>query len=262
MTLNYKDIEIHYADYGSGNTTLLLLHGFLENQTMWDFFVQEYSQSFRVITIDLLGHGQTPCLGYVHTMEDQADAVHSVLSHLQVEKAIVMGHSMGGYIALALAELYPERVAALVLQNSSSLPDSPERKTNRDRAITAVKQNATAFVRMSIANLFSEDNRELFAQEIEDLRDQALQTPLQGIIAALEGMKVRKSRESLLHNAGMPILLVLGEKDQSLPYDEHAPQAKGTAVKLVNYPHGHMAHIENREQLLAETLAFFKTVTV
>lgn len=260
MKLTYKHIELHYATYGTATKTIVLLHGFLENQTMWDYFVQEYSKTYRVITIDMLGHGQTPCLGYVHTMEDQADAVHAVLQHLQVDKAIIMGHSMGGYIALAFAELYPELVTGLVLQNSSSLPDSDERKANRDRAITAVKQNATAFVRMSIANLFSEDNRELFAQEIEDLRDQALQTPLQGIVAALEGMKVRKSREELLHTASFPMLLILGEKDQSLPYAEHAPQAEGTNVKLVTYPHGHMAHIESRDALLAETLGFFERV--
>jgi pimeloyl-ACP methyl ester carboxylesterase len=260
MQLTYKDIQIHYATYGTASKTIVLLHGFLENQTMWDFFVQEYGKTYRVITIDLLGHGQTPCLGYVHTMEDQADAVHAVLQHLKVDKAIIMGHSMGGYIALAFAELYPEIVAGLVLQNSSSLPDSDERKTNRDRAIAAVKQNATAFVRMSIANLFSEENREFFSQEIEDLRDQALQTPLQGIVAALEGMKVRKSRESILHTANFPILLILGEKDQSLPYGEHAPQAEGTPVTLVTYPHGHMAHIENRDAVLAETLGFFEGI--
>ncbi len=260
MTINYKDIKIHYATYGTASKTIVLLHGFLENQTMWDFFVQEYSKTYRVVTIDLLGHGQTPCLGYVHTMEDQADAVHAVLQHLKVEKAIIMGHSMGGYVALAVAELYPELITGLVLQNSSSLPDSNERKANRDRAIAAVKQNATAFVRMSIANLFSEDNREFFAQEIEDLRDQALKTLLQGVVAALEGMKVRKSRESILHTASFPILLILGKKDQSLPYAEHAPQAEGSAVKLVTYPHGHMAHIESRDALLKETLDFFEGV--
>lgn len=260
MKITYKDIELHYADYGTGEKTIVLLHGFLENQTMWDYFVQEYSKTYRVITIDLLGHGQTPSHGYVHTMENQADAVYAILKPLKITKAIFMGHSMGGYVALAFAELYPEVVQGLVLQNSSSLPDSPEKKENRKRAIAAVKQNAITFVRMSIANLFSEDNRELFSQEIEDLRDQALQTPLQGIVAALEGMKGRKSREKLLHTAKFPILLILGKKDQSLPYEEHAPQAEGTPVKLVTYLHGHMAHIENRNELLKETQAFFKDI--
>ncbi|MCO6147429.1 alpha/beta fold hydrolase [Flavobacterium sp. NRK1] len=256
--LNYKNINIAYSDTGKG-TAIVLLHGFLESAVMWDFFVAEYSKKYRVITIDLLGHGQTECLGYVHTMEDMADAVHAVLHELRIRKAIFMGHSMGGYVALAFAELYPDMIKGIVLQNSTSRADSDERKKNRDRAIKAVKQNYTAFVRMSIANLFSEENRDRLADDIEALREQAVKTPLQGIVAALEGMKVRNDREVILHFSPYPIMLVLGRHDQSLIYSEQADQVENTDVKLVSYPYGHMSHIENRDELLAETLAFFKT---
>lgn len=255
--LNYKNINLSYSETGKG-TAIVLLHGFLENSTMWDFYVTEFSKKYRVITIDLLGHGQTECLGYVHTMEDMADAVHAVLHELRIRKAIFMGHSMGGYVALAFAELYPDMMKGILLQNSTSRADSDERKINRDRAIKAVKQNYTSFVRMSIANLFSEENRERFAAEIDALRDQAVKTPLQGIVAALEGMKIRNDREVILHFSPYPILLVLGKKDQSLIYEEHADQIEGTDVKLVSYPHGHMSHIENKKTLLKEALDFFK----
>lgn len=256
--LNYKNINLSYSETGKG-TAIVLLHGFLENSTMWDFYVTEFSKKYRVITIDLLGHGQTECLGYVHTMEDMADAVHAVLHELRIRKAIFMGHSMGGYVALAFAELYPDMIKGILLQNSTSRADSDERKINRDRAIKAVKQNYTSFVRMSIANLFSEENRERFAAEIDALRDQAVKTPLQGIVAALEGMKIRNDREVILHFSPYPILLVLGKKDQSLIYEDHADQIEGTDVKLVSYPHGHMSHIENKKTLLKEALDFFKT---
>ena len=255
--LDYKNITLNYADTGKG-TAIILLHGFLENSSMWDFFVGQYSKKYRVITIDLLGHGQTGCLGYVHSMEDMADAVQAVLTELRIRKAIMMGHSMGGYVALAFAELYPDVVKGIVLQNSTTRADSDERKANRDRAVVAVKQSATNFVRMSIANLFSEENREKFATEIENLKAEAVQTPVQGIVAALEGMKIRKDREVILHFSPYPILLILGKKDQSLVYEEHAPQVEGTGVKLVTYPFGHMAQIENRDELLKETLEFFK----
>ncbi|MEL1245215.1 alpha/beta hydrolase [Flavobacterium sp. DGU11] len=255
--LNYKNINLTYSDTGKG-TAIVLLHGFLENSTMWDFFAGEFAKKYRVITIDLLGHGQTECLGYIHTMEDMADAVQFVLHELRIRKAIFMGHSMGGYVALAFAELYPEMVKGIVLQNSTSRADSEERKANRTRAIKAVKQNYEGFVRLSIANLFSEENREKFAVEIDALRNEALKTPLQGIVAALEGMKVRKDREVILHFAPYPVLLVLGKKDQSLIYDEHADQIEGTDKKLVTYPYGHMSHIESRDKLLKEVLEFFK----
>ena len=255
----YKNTKISYTEQGKG-TAVVLLHGFLENQTMWNAFVTNLAKKNRVITIDLLGHGQTECLGYVHAMEDQADMVHAVLHELKIRKTVLIGHSMGGYIALAFAELYPENIKGLVLLNSTSRADSDERKTNRDRAIVAVKQNYTAFVRMSIANLFSENNREKLINEIESVKSEALKTPLQGIVASLEGMKIRKDREVLLHFAPFPIQLILGKKDPVLIYDENIDQIEGTKVQLTTFDDGHMSHIENQADLKKVLVDFLKSV--
>jgi len=255
----YKNTKIAYSEYGKG-TAVVLLHGYLENQGMWNELIPELSKKHRIITIDLLGHGQTECMGYMHTMEDNADVVHEVLSELRIRKAVMIGHSMGGYVALAFAELYPDMMKGLVLLNSTSRADSEERKLNRDRAIKAVKKDYTSFVRLSIANLFSEENRERLTAEIEKVKIEALKTPLQGIVAALEGMKVRKDREVLLHFAPYPILLVLGQKDQVLNYEENIDQVENTAVKLRSFPDGHMSYIENREALQALLLEFLKSL--
>lgn len=239
---------------------VVLLHGFLENQTMWNGFVPDLAKKNRIITIDLLGHGNTECLGYVHSMEDQADMVHAVLHELKIRKSVFIGHSMGGYVALAFAELYPENVKGLVLLNSTSLADSDERKVNRDRAVVAVKQNYVNFVRMSIANLFSENNREKLATEIEAVKLEALKTPLQGIVAALEGMKIRKDREVILHFAPFPIQLILGENDGVLVYEDNLEQIEGTKVKLTTFPDGHMSHIENQSALKNVLVEFLKGI--
>ena len=258
-TLLYKNTQISYSDSGKG-TTVVLLHGFLENKTMWDAFVPELSKRNRIITIDLLGHGKTESLGYIQTMEENADVVHEVLSKLRIRKAILVGHSMGGYVALAFAELYPEKMKGLVLLNSTSKEDSPERKKNRDRAIKAVKKDYETFIRLSIANLFSEENREILIKEIEAVKIQALQTPLQGIVASLEGMKVRKDREFLLHTTTYPKLLILGKKDTVLNYEENLEQLKGTDVELVTFEDGHMSSIENQAELLTVLGNFFKKI--
>ena len=255
----HKNTTISYSDTGKG-TAIVLLHGFLENQKMWDFYIHTFTKKFRVITIDLLGHGETGCLGYVHTMEDNADVVQAVLSELRIRKAIFVGHSMGGYVALAFTELYPENVKALVLLNSTSRADSAERKVNRDRAIKAVKQSYINFVSLSISNLFSENNRERLTTEISNVKAEALKTPLQGIVASLEGMKIRQDREVLLHFAPYPILLILGEKDPVLNYEETREQIENTKVQLVSFPDGHMSHIENREELTKVLLDFFKRI--
>ncbi|TRX35250.1 alpha/beta fold hydrolase [Flavobacterium restrictum] len=255
----YKNTKIAYSDTGKG-TAVVLLHGFLENQTMWQDFIPKWSKKNRIITIDLLGHGATDCLGYVHTMEDNADVVHEVLSQLRIRKAILVGHSMGGYVALTFAELYSDSVKGLVLLNSTSRADSDERKKNRDRAIKAVKKDYTTFVRLSIANLFSENNRERLVNEIENVKIQALKTPLQGIVASLEGMKIRKDREVILHFGPYPKMLILGKQDPVLNYNESLEQLENTTVDLVTFPDGHMSAIENREELLPVLAGFFKKI--
>jgi hypothetical protein len=131
----------------------------------------------------------------------------------------------------------------LVLLNSTSRADSVERIANRNRAIKAVKQNYVAAVRMSIANLFSEENRKILSEQIEWVREEALQTSLQGIIAAQEGMKLRKDREVILHFATYPILLILGKKDPVLNYEENVEQIESWALRH-NIPQGDIQPLE------------------
>lgn len=253
----YKNTKISYTDSGEGNA-IVLLHGFLENKKMWKDYVFFFSNQYRIITIDLLGHGESDCLGYVHSMEENARAVHEVLEYLQIKKTTILGHSMGGYVGLAFAELYPESIQKLILLNSTSKEDSPEKKLNRTRAIKAVKQNYVNFVSLAIANLFSENNRTRLADEIEKVKTQALKTPLQGIVASLEGMKIRKDRETLLRENLFPVLLILGKKDPVLNYEESITQIENTTAELISFDDGHMSHIENKEELKKVLSEFFK----
>jgi pimeloyl-ACP methyl ester carboxylesterase len=255
----YKNTAISYTDSGKGSA-LVLLHGFLENQGMWTELVAVYKQKYRVITLDLLGHGNSGCLGYVHSMEDQADLVHELLAQLRIRKAIVVGHSMGGYVALALAEAYPEVLKGLVLLNSTARADTKERKLNRDRAIKTVKKDHQLFINLSIANLFSETHRERLTTTIERIKKEALATPLQGIIAALEGMKIRKDREVLLHFAPFPMLLILGTQDPVLPFETTKDQVELSQTQLVHFDGGHMSHLENTEELIAALSGFLKRI--
>ncbi|WP_426483643.1 alpha/beta fold hydrolase [Flavobacterium sp. 2] len=252
----YKNTKISFTDSGKGNA-IVLLHGFLENKKMWKEYVELFSEKNRVITIDLLGHGESDSLGYVHEMEENANAVNEVLEHLNIEKVTILGHSMGGYVSLAFAELFPDKIKKLVLLNSTSKEDSAEKKLNRTRAIKAVKQNYVGFVSLAIANLFSENNRIRLANKIEKVKEEALKTPLQGIVASLEGMKIRKDREWLLHENRFPVLLILGKKDPVLNYEDSLAQIEDTTAELVSFEDGHMSHIENKEELKIVLTDFF-----
>jgi pimeloyl-ACP methyl ester carboxylesterase len=247
--LLYKNAKVHYKDAGKG-PVVVLLHGFLENLNMWADITQSLGKSHRVISLDLLGHGQTENIGYVHSMETQARMLKYLLDHLNISKCFLIGHSMGGYISLAFADLYPKMIKGLCLMNSTAEADSADKKLNRDRGIKAVKQNHRTFIRIAIPGLFSEANRSVFTDEIEQITKEALSMGQQGIIASLEGMKNRIDRSHLLDQNDFPVLMIIGQKDPALDYNRLIEQSKNAQVQAVVFEDGHMSHIENKEALI------------
>ncbi|MCK5677908.1 MAG: alpha/beta fold hydrolase [Flavobacteriaceae bacterium] len=248
-------MNLHYTIQGSGSA-IVLLHGFLENISMWKEIIPHLVKKHRVICIDLLGHGLTGNLGYIHTMEEQAKMVEFVLNYLKLRKYIFIGHSMGGYIALAYAELFPKNIKKLCLMNSSAQPDDNEKRKNRDRAIRAVKHSPKTFVKLAIPNLFSEANKTNFAKEIELITQEALKTSPQGIIAAMEGMKIRNDRTSILNSSDFPILMIISKLDPALEYQDLIDQTKNTLVLIQEFPDGHMSHVENKNELIDTLIKF------
>lgn len=257
--IQYKKTQVHYFEKGKGQA-IVLLHGFLENSFMWNEISEELSKRNRIVCIDLLGHGKSGNTGYIHSMEEHAFAVKTVLDHLKLRKYVLIGHSMGGYIALSISKLFPKNIKGLCLMNSTALPDSEEKKINRDRAIVAVKQNHKTFVRIAIPMLFSEKNRTVFKSVIQNITNEALELSPQGIVAALEGMKIRKSALNIFKNASFPILMIIGRLDPALEYESLIEQTCKTNVKVVEFPDGHMSHIENKKDLIATFKSFIKSI--
>jgi pimeloyl-ACP methyl ester carboxylesterase len=243
--LDYKNIQIQYTSQGLGSV-FVLLHGFLESSTMWNNITPILAKKHRVISIDLLGHGLSENLSYVHTMEEQAEMVKTVLDKLRLRRYTLIGHSMGGYIALAFANKYAKNIKHLVLMNSTALPDSTVRLANRDRAIKMIKKNKETFIKMAIPNLFSEESRSLYSAEINTLKEEANQITIQGITAAIEGMKVRKNYSILLKQSNFLITFIAGKKDTVLNYIDLVEQTKDTLVDFISLENGHMSHIEDK----------------
>ena len=258
MQIQYKKTTINFTSSGKGSA-VVLLHGFLENSSMWNETVAQLSTKYRVVCIDLLGHGESENHGYVHSMEEQAEMVKTVLNHLNLRKYVLVGHSMGGYISLAFAKIYSENVKGLCLMNSTTLPDTEEKKVNRSRAIEAVKQNHKTFVRIAVPMLFSEKNRTVFKNEVESVVNEALKMSPQGIIAALEGMKIRENLTSILNSEGFPKMMFIGKEDPALDYNSLIEQTKNTSVKVIEYPDGHMSHIENKNDFISDLETFTRT---
>ena len=253
--LKYKNINLHYSTHGKGSA-IVLLHGFLESIIMWDDIYPQLAKNNQVICIDLLGHGKTDSLGYIHSMEEQAKMVKFILDHLIIDSCVLIGHSMGGYVSLAFAELYPKNIKGICLMNSTAQPDDNEKRKNRDRTIKAVKKYPETFVRLAIPNLFSEENKKVFIPEIKKITEEALKTSQQGIIAALEGMKIREDRTFILKTKDFPFLMIISKLDPALDSQSLIHETNNTPVLIKEFPDGHMSHVENKKQLQSVLLNF------
>lgn len=257
MEFLYKNCNISFDVKGKG-TAVVLLHGFLESKEMWKDISSSLSKKNKIISIDLLGHGESENLSYIHTMEEQADMVKSLLNHLRLRKYFLIGHSMGGYIASAFAKKYPNNVKGISLVNSTTLPDSDEKKTNRERGIQVVKKNKNTFIKTAVPLLFSEKSKNLYKKEIDEVIQRCLKTSIQGIIAALEGMKIRKDLSNLHKNSTFPIQMIIGKQDVALNYKQLLSETKNTNTEVIEYNCGHMSYIEDRDVLIQALSSFVK----
>jgi len=248
MIFNYKNIPIHFEIFGNG-TAVVLLHGFLESSTMWEPLLPELAKNKTVITIDLPGHGKSGVIAEIHTMELMAEVVDEVLQKLEITSATFIGHSMGGYVSLAYAELFPEKINKLILLNSTPVPDSEERKINRNRALKVIDQIPEAFISMAIGNLFAESAREKFSEEIETLKKEAYSFPVNGIKAAIKGMRDRMDRTEILKNFSKEKYMVLAKEDSIMPFTEEKKLAENCGVSIKVIEGGHMSWIENWENI-------------
>lgn len=249
MKTHYKDTQIHYTSKGSGNP-LVLLHGFLESSEIWEDFQDILSEKRQVVCIDLPGHGKSACVDKIHTMKEMALAVKAVLEELNIEKAFLAGHSMGGYVNLEFQNIFPTIPTGLALINSTPKADSEERKINRDRATELVLKNKRAFVKMAISNLLTPENNKKFKPQVDELKHRAFKFPKEGITAALQGMKIRADHTELLESVKFPKYIIAGKNDPILDYDEIKKISTTCNTGFLGYPDGHLAFIENKKGLM------------
>ena len=218
-TLHYKSFSINYDHRGQG-PCLVFLHGFCENLTIWEPYINAFQEHYTVIAIDLPGHGQSQVTDVIHTMDEMAAIVKDILTAENIEKACIIGHSMGGYVGLAFAAVFPQAISGLCLLHSTAYPDSEEKKQDRMRAVSVVNKNKGAYINALIPGLFNPDNLHLYQDKVAWLTDMGLQTPTAGITAALAGMSTRPERVSVLQQASFPISFIIGKHDGILPMEK------------------------------------------
>jgi len=239
---------------------LLLLHGYLESLNIWDGFFPALLPHFKVIRMDLPGHGESGVIAPIHTMEIMAESISAVLDALSVESCILIGHSMGGYVTLAFAEACIGRLLGFCLFHSTPFADTEEKKANREREIELVQHGKKeVIIHANIPRGFADDNLARLKTEVERARQIALNTPDEGITAALQGMKLRKDRTAILRQSPVPVLWILGQKDNYIIFDNIKEKIslnpQGQLLVLKNA--GHMGFIEEPQSACNGIISYF-----
>ena len=229
----------------------------MESLQIWEDFFRELSTKFKIICIDLPGHGKSECVAEVHSMALMADIVKQIADYMAVSSFVLIGHSMGGYVSLQLADQYPDMLKGLGLFHSQALADSEETKANRDRTCEIVKLNRKNFISQFIPDLFAPENISRFSEEISILQSQVIDMEENAIIAALQGMKIREAKLNVLTELNTPILFIFGKRDSRVDLQQAMKQAvlpNHSEILLLNI--GHMGYIEARDETLYNINAF------
>ncbi len=253
--------QTSFSDTGEG-FPIVLLHGYIESLNAWEKFAEELSKSYRVIAIDLPGHGNAPVFDKIHTMEFMAYYVNDILEYLHINKCVMIGHSMGGYVTMEFLSKYPEKLSGFSLFHSTPFPDSDEKKEIRDRLIAAIKQGKKVqLAKDHVEKTFAPENLNKFVEEIGFLKIIAVHTSDEATIAALEGMKVRKNHASTLTETKLPFLWIFGLKDNFIsPTAKDLLKLPEKAEIVTLEKSGHQGYIEEQEKSLKIIKDFLKKI--
>ena len=222
-------IPVHTSDSKTGESVLVLLHGYLETLYVWQDFIHKLPEDIRTISIDIPGHGLSGTHQTENSLEFCANVVKDVLRVCSVDKATVMGHSMGGYIAIECIKRYPELFNAIVLMHSTPYSDTPEKIVDRDREIVLVKQaKLPAIAKMGIPKMFAPDNQRRFDEKIFEIVELTETHDPEGIVASIEGLKTRPDNLEVLVSTSLPVLMFFGDND----YHISPERAKELAAAL------------------------------
>ena len=250
---------INYQEKGTG-LPILLIHGYCETHEIWGPMVDRFSAAFRVITIDLPGFGTSPALEAPHSIDDVATRVLQFLSDfLKTDSCVVLGHSLGGYVALAMIEKRPELFRAFGLVHSTAFADSDERKAARNKVIEFVKTHGSEpFVRSFIPPLFHNQS----ASYVQPVVDLALKTAASSIISYAGAMRDRPDRTHVLRSFSGPVLFQAGDKDTIIPLAGVQEQVSMTRNATFSVLQGvaHMGMIERTEEASSAIEGFLRSV--
>ncbi len=270
--IHVNGIDLVYEECGNGDKkAIVLLHGFCGSSYYWRKICSHLNEEHRILMPNLRAHGGSGSSGSNHSMELLAKDIAELLNALGIDKVILFGHSLGGYVAAAFAELYPDRVSGLALIHSTVLPDDEAARKQRVKDIAAIQAGGmNAYLRKLVPQLFGSGNRDTMQAELEELIRNGQQVTPDAAIATIEGMMNRRDRSHVLARAGYPVLIVAGAEDSVVKPDESFTLTNLFETnKTYTYPHilettfegvAHMSLLEVADQLARVMQTYVKTL--
>lgn len=242
--IKLNGIELAYERRGKG-TSLMLIHGYPLDHSIWNEVAAQLENDFDLILPDLRGFGESTTIESPYSISDIANDLAALLDSLGVEQTALAGHSMGGYVALAFAKAFPQRVSGLALVSSQAAADTPERKEGRYKTAADVSQKGVQIVADAMADKLSSQ------QNVQDvIRPLIGKQSVAGVTGALKAMAEREDLTSFVAAFGCPLVLIHGNADALIPIDR-AREIKAIApsanlVELAGA--GHMPMMETPKE--------------
>jgi 3-oxoadipate enol-lactonase len=257
-----NNLFVSYNDEGEiGSPVIIFIHGFPFSKSMWNLQVESLKDKFRLIAYDIRGHGNSDTGNEDFSIDLFVTDLIRLMDALKIEKAILCGLSMGGYIALNAVEKYKERFYALILSDTQCFADSTEAKEKRIKTIDSIRQNGVEkYAEESIRNLFAATSLITKVKEVAEIKTMIMKTSVQSLSNTLYALSVRRETCNILSDIKVPVLILVGSEDNITPPAAAAfmhEKTKGSTLKIIDKA-GHLSNIENPEEfnlLIKEFLA-------
>lgn len=249
ITISINNLDVSYSDNElDGVPVIIFVHGFPLNKSMWNKQISEFKDDFRVISYDIRGHGNTEVGNADFSIDLFARDLICFMDALKIDKAILCGFSMGGYISLNAIENFPERFSALILSDTSCVADTPEAREKRLRTIDTIKANGMEkYADESIKNLFAPDSIAIKTTEIESVKEMILKTSKLSIYNTLHALSNREETCSKLMQINVPTLILVGKEDKITPPEAAQwmhERINESSMKIIEQA-GHLSNLEN-----------------
>ncbi|MBK9637499.1 MAG: alpha/beta hydrolase [Bacteroidetes bacterium] len=263
LFIKVNDISICYNDYGKGDIPIIFIHGFPFDKLMWQTQLSLLCQDHRVIAYDVRGFGKSSIGSTQGSINLFADDLVNFMDGLKIEKAIVCGLSMGGYILLNAVIRYPQRFEAIILSDTQCIADSFETKEKRKKAISQiVAGKINDFAMGFIATVFSEDTKKTKGEVVEKIKSTILSTRAESVTATLSVLAEREDLCSSISQIAVPTLIICGEKDNVTPVEQAQflhDTIPNSQLKIIDNA-GHMSNLEQPDEFNRLVLDFLSSV--